>query len=426
MLFFTRKRGVSFVPEDFGLLMPAAKNPGRGFYHIYTYEIGALEEEIFPYESGEESLALVRINLCRYRQEELGEEALEEIRRIFRVFRDEEIQMIVRFCYDVDGRGLEREPSLFAYVKSHLGAVCRIMKEYRESIYLVQGLLIGSWGEMHGSRFLGKEQLRELYQIFRQGTEGEIPLAVRKPVQLRTIAGNREKMQEKSFLAGVFDDAIFGTETHMGTFAEEYVETSVWEEMWNPPAEIAFLKGISDRVPFGGEALLPMAEMTPQETVEELYRLQVSYLNGIYDDRLLESWKRTKYGQETLYDYIGSHLGYCLRICKANFHRKKNVLEAEICLKNEGFAPMYEAFCGEFRMLTQDGEEVILTVRTEKIESLEAGGSCRLTAEIPWEAESLKEAIPAFRLWRMRDERQIALSDKQPYGQVRLGILRTK
>ena len=68
--------------------------------------------------------------------------------------------------------------------------------------------------------------------------------------------------------------------------------------------------------------------------------MRVSYLNCIYDDRLLERWKQTRVtedGEESLYEFIGARLGYRFLVQKAvQVWGKKPCLQIQI--SNEGFA----------------------------------------------------------------------------------------
>ena len=87
---------------------------------------------------------------------------------------------------------MENEPSSIKIVKSHMKQLGSIICEHtseKESlpgkILVHQGLFVGSWGEMHGSKFLSEARMKELSDTFLEATKGSCPIAVRKPVQLK-------------------------------------------------------------------------------------------------------------------------------------------------------------------------------------------------------------------------------------------------
>ena len=114
---------------------------------------------------------------------------------------------------------------------------------------------------------------------------------------------------------------------------------SAWEEMWDREREIAFEAPFAAKVPFGGEALAGNQD-SPEKTMEILRSLQVSYLNSVHDVNCLERWKNMpaaagETGAETLYDWIGAHLGYRLSIRETSW--EKNRPERRDGLENISF-----------------------------------------------------------------------------------------
>ena len=99
---------------------------------------------------------------------------------------------------------MENEPSSIKIVKSHMKQLGSIICEHmskKESlpgkILVHQGLFVGSWGEMHGSKFLSEARMKELSDTFLEATKGSCPIAVRKPVQLRSIVEQLELEKKK-------------------------------------------------------------------------------------------------------------------------------------------------------------------------------------------------------------------------------------
>ena len=303
-------------------------NPGRGWYHIYTFRIGRPDEEQLrwlPFYEGE-TLALLRLDISDFRDEEPDPAAVAYVRRIFEVFGAHGREVILRFCYDTEGRGLEREPVRFSRVQEHIRCFGALAAEYAGQICVAQGLFVGSWGEMHSSRYLSPEQISDMAELWQETTEGKVRLAVRRPCQLR--------MLEEDVRAGLYDDALFGSESDLGTFGSKARGETLWEEAWRREDEIGYLRERCGGIPCGGEAVSGL-DSTPEETIKRLKAMQITYLNSIYDPARLEGWKAQRLASGgTLYDYVGSHLGYCFVVTDVRW--KKGQLAVTIA--NTGFA----------------------------------------------------------------------------------------
>ena len=60
--------------------------------------------------------------------------------------------MILRPVYDREGKGRECEPDSFEQVLEHLQQIGGLLRDMQHSVFIFQGMLAGSWGEMHDSR----------------------------------------------------------------------------------------------------------------------------------------------------------------------------------------------------------------------------------------------------------------------------------
>lgn len=303
-------------------------NPGRGWYHIYTFRIGRPDVEQLrwlPFYEGE-TLALLRLDISDFRDSEPDLSAADYIRKIFEVFRIHGKEVILRFCYDTEGRGLEREPVRFARVQEHIRYFGALAAENAGQICVAQGLFVGSWGEMHSSRYLSPGQISDMAELWQEATEGKVRLAVRRPCQLR--------MLEEDVCAGLYDDALFGSESDLGTFGSKARGETSWEEAWRQEDEIGYLRERCGGIPCGGEAVSG-TDSTPEETIRRLKAMQITYLNSIYDPVRLESWKAQRLvSGETLYDYVGSHMGYCFVVTDVRWKKGRLTLT----IGNTGFA----------------------------------------------------------------------------------------
>lgn len=427
MLSFIKSFGAAFYEAGFEPLSQVPDNPGRGWYRIYTYRIGNGESEE-PVRYPGESLALVLFDVGAYRDRDLDEAAMGEIKTIMASFLRLQFDLIIRFCYDTEGKGMVREPSLFSQVKRHFTQIARMLVPYADAIYVYQGLLVGNWGEMHESKFLSAQCLQELISLFKRETEGKISLAIRKPVQYRMAFREAGQTGDSSGRIGFFNDGILGSETHLGTFAVASAGKGAWQEMWCPEAEISFLKPFLDRVPYGGEAVASSEEADPEKVIRTLTELRVSYLNSVHDEKLLSKWKQIPYGEENLYEYVGKRLGYCFLIRNVSMHTGKQWV-CDMQVENIGFGGLYDEIQAVLWMMDESMEE---PRRIGELEGSFMGmthGEKRglhLTFDRPkeWEQTKDKGVTLWISLHRKRDQRRIYFAQRAKDGKVLLGEVR--
>ena len=383
----------------------ALKNPGCGWYHIYTFD---LSKESFLYiDCEEEELVLLLIDIHVFRGcEQIPKEALEYFSSILTFFEQHDKGIILRIVYDTKGRGMENEPSSIKIVKSHMkqlgSIICEHMGEKKSlpgKILVHQGLFVGSWGEMHGSKFLSEARMKELSDTFLEATKGSCPIAVRKPVQLRILSCQKEASAPLQNAPNtnftLFNDAIFGSETDLGTYGtirqSAVPENSEREKTpWAREDELTWQKTKLQQSFCGGEVLGGMNTVSEssgnkdqsqrtldwQQVVAELAKMHVSYLNSIYSKEVLDDWKAQRImwnGEEiSEYDYIGRHLGYRFTVthvkisCVSPEKKKQTQSDTQsqisenvitLTIKNTGFANMCEdAVCR--LILTENNENI--------------------------------------------------------------------
>ena len=364
----------------------ALKNPGCGWYHIYTFD---LSKENFLYiDCEEEELVLLLIDIHAFRGcEQIPKEALEYFSSILTFFEEHDKGIILRIVYDIKGQGMENEPSSIKIVKSHMKQLGSIICEHmskKESlpgkILVHQGLFVGSWGEMHGSKFLSEARMKELSDTFLEATKGSCPIAVRKPVQLRQLSCKKTASSPLQNASNInftlFNDAIFGSETDLGTYGtirkSALSENSEREKTsWVREDELSWQQSFMQQSFCGGEVLDVMNTVSeslgntdyPQRTLDwnqvvaDLAKMHVSYLNSIYSKEVLDDWKAHSImwnGKEiSEYDYIGRHMGYRFTVTHVKISRvspkKKKQTQSQISknvitltIKNTGFANLCE------------------------------------------------------------------------------------
>lgn len=421
-MLFKNKGGTRFERADLREEMKDCPNPGRGWYRLYSFgaEEKICEEELRWCLKKEESLALVMVDLGRFQGKPLTEEAISNIEGILAFFKKYEKEMILRFVYDREGRGLEREPASMELILTHIQQLGRLIRAYEKEIFLIQGLFVGSWGEMHTSRYLSKACLRELADTLWEETAADCFFAVRKPVFWRMLFGKEEKGRILKKKMGLFNDGLLASETDLGTYADADASDGDWESVWNREAELQFQEELCRHVPNGGEAVGEDALGDFPYALQYFERMHLSYLNSVYDERVLNRWKETKYGGISGYDYIGMHLGYRLLIRDAVLNRKKGILKIKI--ENRGFAGLYER--AEAYVDFWQGTEIRHRQKIVILPgSLESKKITELSAELP-ELEKGGEYQIWFQLKRKKDERVIRFANRGAEEKVYLGLLR--
>lgn len=347
--------GWSLEKTDFTEVAEPLANPSRGWYQIYTFLI---EEEpdfikLKKCFCEGETLVLALIDIGSYYDRDLDQEAILRMERILDFFATHKKDIILRVVYDHEGKALEREPSSFRQVQMHLRQLGELFEKYHQNIFVYQGMLIGNWGEMHTSRFLGTEQLRDLSRILESCRKGEMFLAVRKPVHWRKLHDRGVKSELTSRMRmGLYDDGILGSSSNLGTFGQESVDSVGWEQPWIREEELDFEEELCKSVPNGGEALYSedySRVLTQNQVIRTLSRMHITYLNRKHDIRLLDKWKETFYtgagvwSGKSMYDYISAHLGYRFWVKQAAVTGAQDgMCGIEIEIQNTGFANLYQ------------------------------------------------------------------------------------
>ncbi len=382
-------------------------NPWRGWYQIFSFKAEERPdfEELKWCLRAEESLALVRIDIGTFANQDLSE-ALPNMTDILSFFANAGKGIILRVVYDTAGRGMKREPVRFERVEEHLAALAPLIERFSEEIFVYQGLLVGSWGEMHDSAYLSATHLRRLMGILLGIKVKKCYFAVRTPAQWRQLVGEQEassEMKSPGKYIGLFDDGMFGSENHLGTFGIKAENEALWEEAWRKEDELLFEKEICRFTPHGGEAvgasgtekkvigtngIVPIENFAGgkdglpdfKKILERMASMHTVYLNSAYDKWVLDQWREEVWSGKGIwnktsgYDYIGCRLGYRFVLRKISVHPEKRGrreavkygqeessinAELEIEMENIGFGAFPRLKKSRFALvLEQEGKEV--------------------------------------------------------------------
>lgn len=383
---------ISFKADKFKECTDEFTNPNRGWYQIHSFDLGepvSMVDREYTLNNND-SLALVLIDIGKYRDRPLDETAIEGLNTIFEFFRDYRLDMIVRVVYDTVGNCLETEPSTEEQIIEHMSQLVPVIEQYKDCIFVYQGLLIGNWGEMHSSKFLSPSRLRRLSDGLIEEINDTTYLAVRRPAYVRIMFPEGEDIRQKK--VGIFDDAILASPTHLGTFGEKPANEVRREQSWKPEEEIEYVSALCDRVPYGGEALwtdekdsLSKARNSLKEMAAYMSRLHVTYLNRIHDRAFIEHLKDLSWNGSGIYrgmngySYMSRHLGYRLVVrdvkCKP-VESDDSMLRWDITIENVGFARAFFKSGCMMEACNEYGDVVELDISNWiELNQVPAGGS---------------------------------------------------
>lgn len=317
------------------------RNPERGWYQIVTYKLNEkFDPETVKYslEGCDDSLVLLLVDIAYYKDKKITEEDLLRFEEVINFFAGNEMNVVLRVVYDSFGKCYENEPDNFSLILEHGAEILKAINKCKEHIFVCQGMLIGNWGEMHSSRYITPSQLVEMAKSFYGNIDTDVYCAVRTPRIWRLLY---EEMME-TMTVGLFDDAILGSETHLGTFALEEREE-----------ELDFEERICREVPQGGEVLYAETPSILRITndakllAEYFARMHLTYLNRTYDTRLLDNLKHVYWEEDDIwkgmdaYSYVSRHLGYRFVVKSFECRPFEQSLKWTFEIENVGFARLY-------------------------------------------------------------------------------------
>lgn len=334
-------------------------NPGCGWYHVYTYDISRPEESMWI-ACEKEELAMLRIDIGSAREAELSEYELAYIRDILDFFHKNQKEIILRFTYDTSGNGRIREPAASSIIFRHMEQLGEVIKKYRNDILAVQGILVGNWGEMHGSKYLSDKWLVLLVRKMFESMDHSCYLAVRTPDQWRKII-KHAKAEEKDIWKRkltLFNDGMFGSVSDLGTYGPSEEDRK---------KELKWQKTQMAGRPTGGEAVAVDSVIRTSDAVKDMRQMHLGYLNSVYHEKVLQFWKSEEINWKECrksvsgYQYIGAHLGYRFVVRDV---LEKGKGELQISVENTGFGELCEE--AECRLSVLDQRHQEKSILTEQ------------------------------------------------------------
>ena len=361
---FLTMRFVHYSPDPYTESTEELQNPYIGWYQIYNYMLSddtSVDLSRIPEQESHTSLALLEFNLQDYADRPISEYGISLLDQVLKSWQSTGRQLIVRFFYDWEGNAMDAEPQELSLIQTHMSQAAEIVNRYSDCVYILQGIFIGSWGEMHGSHYANSEDMITLINHLDSVISPEIFLAVRTPQQWRLLADSADPVEISTAFSGslpsrlsLFNDGMLGSDTDLNTYAvgsntgdySRYHKSSRQDE-------IAFQNRLCAFVPNGGEVVLPNPRNDFSAAVRDLSSTHVSYLNSAYDEAVFSKWRSEIYTEDSPYhgmnglDYISRHLGYRYVLqsskCVSVFPWRKNA-EINVTIQNVGFSGSYRPF----------------------------------------------------------------------------------
>lgn len=421
-----------FYKADYAESGEPLENPDCGWYHIYPFEFKEVSGKVFPDlqpltwslgASGGERLALIQFHIGFFREEELTAGVLRHMERVLACFRAAGKQVILRPVYDLEGKGLLREPESETLIHRHMEQLGPLIRAYASDILTLQGIFVGNWGEMHGSRFLSEPAVARLVLSLYRASGGTCFLAVRTPAQWRGVMARLAEepgLEEKLTL---FNDGLFGSGTDLGTYGAHWGADE--EGRRGRKEEMEWQSRTMGGRPVGGEAVASLAPVGYRQAAEDLAKIHACYLNSAYQKKQLDFWR-----QETVdtpdcwegisgYDYIGRHLGPRFVIRDAKRVGRKLL----VVIQNQGFSGVCRETDCFLVTEREDGGREELRLNADA-RTWHSGRTVKLFVPLPPE-RGLDEPVSLSLMLRRRNDRQvIRFANQGAADSVCLGWLR--
>lgn len=387
---------VYYTAEDFTESDKPLQSPFCGFYHIIGYTLSDDDNPPNDYKNGtcsyNRSLVLLEINLKNYRSADISEKGLEQLNDILAEWAKSPngTKLILRFLYDWDGIALATEPDSLNVVLKHIEQIAPTVNRYRDCVYIMQGVFIGNWGEMHHSKFSDINSVKILINRLNELIDPSVFLSVRTPSVWRGVTDLRDPPEKSPLLGtdnfltarlGLFNDGILGSDSDLGTYAANDREK-----------ELKFQSKLCRYVPNGGEVVYNSNLSRLETAVSALKTMHISYLNEDYDSRVIEKWKSSVWTGEGVfkgcdgYSYIKSHLGYryfidSCKLKKSGFLRAEYTLE--ITVKNSGFSSTLKPFESSVTLINKETEDCIRIPTDADFECIGSESKNTFTVTLP-------------------------------------------
>ena len=303
----------------------------------------------------------------RGKDQDLTEDALNVLQQTFDNIRKNNGHVIVRICYDPWYNGRSNVTPDHEWVLKHVKQLAPVLSKNTDVIVALEMGMHGAYGEMHSDTNITYDRVAEATNLMLRNTPPELKILTRTGNYSAKVLGfdnwgvdfhiDGEKFKEIAkakgdtmYRVGMFNDGYLGTQYDYGTWGADCATSICREE------GVAWLEKYGINTPYGGEALTTADNYqvinTPEFLAYEGFRTHTSYLNIQWNNKLIESWKKTPFTQKDFdYDparvdslsgfkYINDHLGYRFVLRESwlsDTVGSDGILRAKLRIQNVGF-----------------------------------------------------------------------------------------
>lgn len=303
----------------------------------------------------------------RGKDQDLTEDALNVLQQTFDNIRKNNGHVIVRICYDPWYNGRSNVTPDHEWVLKHVKQLAPVLSKNTDVIVALEMGMHGAYGEMHSDTNITYDCVAEATNLMLRNTPPELKILTRTGNYSAKVLGfdnwgvdfhiDGEKFKEIAkakgdtmYRVGMFNDGYLGTQYDYGTWGADCATSICREE------GVAWLEKYGINTPYGGEALTTADNYqvinTPEFLAYEGFRTHTSYLNIQWNNKLIESWKKTPFTQNDFdYDparvdslsgfkYINDHLGYRFVLRESwlsDTVGSDGILRAKLRIQNVGF-----------------------------------------------------------------------------------------
>jgi hypothetical protein len=303
----------------------------------------------------------------RGKDQDLTEDALNVLQESLDSIRSFGGHVIVRICYDPWYNGRSNVTPDHEWVLKHVKQLAPVLSKNTDVIVALEMGMHGAYGEMHSDTNITYDRVAEAVNLMLRNTPPELKILTRTGNYSAKVLGfdnwgvdfhiDGEKFAEIAkakgdtmYRVGMFNDGYLGTQYDYGTWGADCATSICREE------GVAWLEKYGINTPYGGEALTTAENYqvinTPEFLAYEGFRTHTSYLNIQWNNKLIDSWKKTPFTQKDFdYDparvdslsgfkYINDHLGYRFVLRESwlsDTVGSDGILRAKLRIQNVGF-----------------------------------------------------------------------------------------
>lgn len=355
----------AFTPPD---KSDYIRNPDCGFYQPISF---SLKPDGIKYslkgDLERNNLLHLRMNLSAFKESEITPESLNDLGKLLSELRQNSVNAIIRFAYDGFNGNKDVEAPMNLILR-HIEQIGSVVKDFPDVLTAVEVGMIGPWGEMHSSAIATKDNFNALIAAWLKNTNNTTPVLARRPKMIADYLGINVKELENriankdtdEYRLGVFNDGYLGSANDLGTYV-------------NRDIEIKWLSNQAAHTPFGGEVTVPGSKYNKIDfAAKEMYLTHTSYLNELWNDKVIAEWKNTiydekagtdkKYYGKTAYEYIRDHMGYRFTISDIVLPIKPDKgIKIKFNITNDGFGNLLKNKKCELLFVGNDNTHIVPT-----------------------------------------------------------------